>query len=76
MITNINTILSTFNIKYKKLFELDKIEICKIAKENYGEPDNRCNTVKELLTTRELQHFDCLETRQVTEILNYVSTFR
>ena len=76
MLTNVNTILKTLNINYSKLFELSKSQIGNIIKEHDGIPDNRCKTVKELLNTRELQQFDCLETKQITEILNYVSTFR
>ena len=76
MLTNINIILNTLGIRYRQVCELDKVQIHNICKENDGVPDSRCETVKELLTTRELQQFNFLETRQVTEILNYVSTLR
>ena len=76
MLTNINSILSELGIRYNQLFSLNKNDISMMINQKNGVADNRCKDVKELLITRELQCFNVLNYRQLTDIINYVSTHR
>ena len=71
MLTNVNIIMNHLGVNYNKLFLLEKHNINILIKDKDGVSDNRIKVVKELLETKELQSFNFLNTRKITDILNY-----
>ena len=74
MLTNVNSILKYYNIKYKDLFTLKKSNIKQIIREKNGVEDWRCNFIKELLTIKENPSLSILNPPEIDAILNFVST--
>ena len=76
MLKNINTILHKLNMKYYEFLLIDNNELKREFKMTDTRADWRVKTVEELLNLRDNQ-LDCnLNSVEVNEMLNYISTFR
>ena len=76
MLTNINAILTKFNINYYDLFNFKKTQVKNIIKNYYFELDWRNKLAKELLCMREHQCYSNLNLEEINDTLHYVSTCR
>ena len=76
MLTNLNTILKIYNIKYFDLFNLQITQVKRIIKIHNGELDWRSKFVKELLCMIEQQLYSNLNQNEINDTLYYVSTYR
>ena len=76
MLQNINMILNEFSIKYCDLFDINKTKLKAIISKKVGEPDWRCNSIKELLSLKEKQISSELTPTEIVSLLEYVSTER
>ena len=76
MLRNINMILNEFHIKYSDLFNMTKSKLKTIIYDKVGEPDWRCDSIKELLSLREAQISSELTPMEITSLLKIVSTER
>ena len=74
MLTNVNKILQYYNIRYNDLFTLNKSNVRQIIYKKNGVEDWRCNFIKELLTLKENPSLSILNTFEIEEILNFIST--
>ena len=74
MLTNVNKILQYYNIRYNDLFTLNKSNVRQIIYKKNGVEDRRCNFIKELLTLKENPSLSILNTFEIEEILNFIST--
>ena len=76
MLQNINIIINEFGIKYCDIFNMNKNKLKTIINNKVGEPDWRCDTIKELLSLREKQFLSELNPEEVVSLLEFVSTER
>ena len=76
MLTNINTILNKYNLKYHDLFSINKAHIKKVIQTYNGEQDWRSSLVKELLSMRDKQCVSLLDHTEVKKMLLDVTTLR
>ena len=65
MLTNINTILTKFNINYYDLFNLHKPQVKNKIKKYNDELDWRSKLVEELLWMREYQCYSNLNLKEI-----------
>ena len=76
MLTNLNKILNSFNLKYCDIFVMDKLQLKKHVQMRKDEPDWRVKTTKELLSIRDSQMTCILENNETQELLDFLTQER
>ena len=76
MLTNLNKILDSFNLKYCDIFVMDKCQLIKHVNMRKNDPDWRVKTIKELLSIRDNQISCILEYSETQELIDFLTQER